>query len=227
MTIAGGIAGALFHRERTGEATVVDVSLLGVGMWAMGAAIALSQQLETPWLQMPADRGAIRNPLVGVYRTKDDGWVAFSMLQGFEYWPEICTVIGRPELIDDPRFNSHEALVENAHTAAEIVEVEIASATLDEWKQRLADIRGQWSPVQDSLDVVDDPQSRANGYVLEAHTRDGVPFKLVTVPVQYDEEPSQPLRAPEFNEHGDEILTEELGLDWDTVVDLKVKGVVA
>ena len=37
MTIAGGIMGALFHRERTGEATVVDVSLLGTGMWSMGA----------------------------------------------------------------------------------------------------------------------------------------------------------------------------------------------
>ena len=38
MTIAGGIMGALFHRERTGEATIVDVSLLGTGLWAMGQA---------------------------------------------------------------------------------------------------------------------------------------------------------------------------------------------
>jgi crotonobetainyl-CoA:carnitine CoA-transferase CaiB-like acyl-CoA transferase len=36
MTIAGGIMGALYHRERTGEPTVVDVSLLGTSMWAMG-----------------------------------------------------------------------------------------------------------------------------------------------------------------------------------------------
>ena len=39
-------------------------------------------------------------------------------------------------------------------------------------------------------------------------------------------EPPAPGRAPEFNEHGDEIL-DELGLDWDTIVDLKVRGVVA
>ena len=38
MTIAGGILGALFHRERTGEALPLDVSLLGVGMWAMSPA---------------------------------------------------------------------------------------------------------------------------------------------------------------------------------------------
>jgi crotonobetainyl-CoA:carnitine CoA-transferase CaiB-like acyl-CoA transferase len=54
MTIAGGIMGALFHRERTGEATTVDVSLLGTGMWAMGQAFALSLVSGTP--------GAARRP---------------------------------------------------------------------------------------------------------------------------------------------------------------------
>jgi crotonobetainyl-CoA:carnitine CoA-transferase CaiB-like acyl-CoA transferase len=49
---------------------------------------------------------------------------------------------------------------------------------------------------------------------------------MVAAPVQFDEEPATPARAPEFNEHGDAILT-DLGIDWDTIVDLKVRGVVA
>jgi len=48
----------------------------------------------------------------------------------------------------------------------------------------------------------------------------------VSTPVQFNGAPAPPSRGPEFNEHGDEILTEKLGLDWDTIVDLKVKGVV-
>jgi hypothetical protein len=36
-----------------------------------------------------------------------------------------------------------------------------------------------------------------------------------------------PGKSPDFNEHGDEILTGHLGMDWDTILDLKVKGVVA
>ena len=48
----------------------------------------------------------------------------------------------------------------------------------------------------------------------------------MAVPVQYDEQPAPPGRAPEFNEHGDEIL-EALGLDMDAIIDLRVRGVVA
>ena len=80
--------------------------------------------------------------------------------------------------------------------------------------------------VQDTLEAAVDPQTIANGYLQDCETAAGVPFQLVAAPVQFDEEPASPGRAPEFNEHGDAIL-DELGLDWDTIVDLKVRGVVA
>ncbi len=60
----------------------------------------------------------------------------------------------------------------------------------------------------------------------DCETAEGVPFKLVAAPVQFDEEPAAAGRAPEFNEHGDAILA-DLGLDWDTIVDLKVRGITA
>jgi crotonobetainyl-CoA:carnitine CoA-transferase CaiB-like acyl-CoA transferase len=80
--------------------------------------------------------------------------------------------------------------------------------------------------VQDTLEAASDPQAVANGYIQEATNAAGTPFRLVAAPVQYDEQPARPNRAPEFNEHGDEILG-GLGLDWDTIIDLKVRGVVA
>ncbi len=57
-------------------------------------------------------------------------------------------------------------------------------------------------------------------------TADGIPFHLVTTPVHFNGAPSPVGHAPEFNEHGDEILTGDLGLDMDAVIDLKVKGAV-
>jgi crotonobetainyl-CoA:carnitine CoA-transferase CaiB-like acyl-CoA transferase len=76
------------------------------------------------------------------------------------------------------------------------------------------------------MEAVADPQTVANGYVQECHTATGTAFRLVTAPVQFDEEPSSPNRAPEFNEHGDSILG-RLGFEQDAILDLKVRGVVA
>ena len=225
MTIAGGIMGALFHRERTGEPTTVDVSLLGTGMWALGQSISLSQLLNIPISPGPATRVG-GNPLVQTYMTKDDRGLALTCLQAGKYWPAMCEVIGREDLITDERFATHEALLANGADAIGILKEVFASATLEEWRERMQDFIGQWAVMQNSVEVADDPQSVANGYVQDCETADGHPFKLVSAPVQYDEQPAPVHRAPEFNEHADEILT-DIGLDMDAIIDLRIRGVVA
>jgi crotonobetainyl-CoA:carnitine CoA-transferase CaiB-like acyl-CoA transferase len=225
MTIAGGIMGALYHRERTGEATTVDVSLLGVGMWSIGAALALSLQFGVGWGPPPAG-APTGNPLVATYKTSDGKFLALCCLQPARYWAEACEVIGRPELATDERFADAESIGAHAAEATGLVAAAIAERTADEWRARLAGFSGQWSMVQDTLEAAADPQAVANGYVQECATAAGVPFKLAAAPVEYDGAPARPRRAPEFNEHGDAILA-DLGLDWDTIVELKVRGVVA
>jgi len=224
MTIAGGIMGALFHRERTGVATTVDVSLLGVGIWSMGAALALSLQHNTGWRPPPLG-ASTGNPLVATYKTKDDHFVALGCLQAAKYWPEACEMVERPELASDERF-AGAAITEHAAEARDLLRDVFAERTLDEWRERLAGFSGQWTVVQDTLEAAADPQTVANGYVADCATADGTLFQLAAAPVQYDEKPASPGRAPEFNEHGDAILA-DLGFDWDTIVDLKVRGVVA
>jgi crotonobetainyl-CoA:carnitine CoA-transferase CaiB-like acyl-CoA transferase len=225
MTIAGGIMGALFHRQRTGEATVVDVSLLGVGLWSHGAALALSLQLQRPWAPMPRSF-ATGNPLVNTYRTQDGRYVSICCLQAAKYWPGICDAVGQPDLATDARFAEAASLLKNAAAATQILAAAFAERPAAEWRERLAGFSGQWAMVQDTLEASADPQTVANGYVVDCKTEDGTPFKLVAAPVQYDEEAALPGRAPAFNEHGDAILG-ELGLDMDAILDLKVRGVVA
>jgi crotonobetainyl-CoA:carnitine CoA-transferase CaiB-like acyl-CoA transferase len=227
MTIAGGILGALFHRERTGEALPVDVSLLGVGMWAMSPAIALSLQLDMPWRPGPSKGGGgLANPLVGTYFTEDGKILAFSCLQGFKYWPGACRAIGREELIDDERFNSHEQLAANAKEARAILTEVFKSAPLAEWRARLDSFDGQWAVAQDTMEVVDDPMVAANGYLGDTVSAEGVPFQLVTTPVQFSGVPATPKRAPEFNEHCEEILG-SIDCGTEEMLELKVAGIVA
>ncbi|HEU5302990.1 MAG TPA: CoA transferase [Acidimicrobiia bacterium] len=225
MTIAGGIMGALFHRERTGEATTVDVSLLGVGLWSMGAALALSLQHGVGWRPPPSGT-TTGNPLVRTYATEDGGFVALSCLQAARYWAEICTLLGASDLATDERFADADAIREHAAEGTELLAEVFARRTVDEWREQLADFSGQWVIVQDTLEAASDAQTTANGYVLECQTAQGTPFQLAAAPVQYDDQAAHPQRAPEFNEHGDDILT-EAGLDWDTIIDLKVRGILA
>jgi crotonobetainyl-CoA:carnitine CoA-transferase CaiB-like acyl-CoA transferase len=224
MTIAGGIAAALFKRERTGEPSVVDVSLLACGTWAMGAATALSMQSGKPWSMIPSGGGP-SNPLTSIYKTSDDRWISLVMLQAFKYWSDFVEHIGRPELASDERFDSAGKLSENANAAREIIGAEIAKHTLAEWTKRFATLAGQWAPVQNTIEVAADPQVRANGYIVRTATAEGTEFDLVASPVQFDEKPTQTNRAPDFNEHGDALL-DELGYDMDQIIELKAAGAV-
>jgi crotonobetainyl-CoA:carnitine CoA-transferase CaiB-like acyl-CoA transferase len=225
MTIAGGIAAALFARERTGEPSVVDVSLLGTSAWANALPIAQSLVTGEPW-QAPASAGAApTNALSGLYRTSDDRWLQLSMLQPAKYWADFCKHIDRDDLIADERFDSAEKLMERAEEAGEIVAAEIGSRTLDEWKERFATLEGQWDPVQNSIEVGNDPQLVDNGHVAEVRDVEGNVRRLIASPVRFDEAAPELTRSPTFAEHTDEILR-ELGVDDDRMIELKLAGAV-
>ena len=225
LALAGGIMGALFHRGQTGEASVVDVSLLGSGLWAMSPAVALSLALGLPYSAPPVDAPRL-NPLWQFYLTSDNRWIALTCLQADKYWAPLCKAIGRPELGNDPRFADHVSLLNNTTDAEAILREAFAALPLQEWRKKLEHFSGQWAVVQDLLEAATDRQSVANGYIQECQTSAGRRFGLVSVPIQYDEELAPTRRAPEFNEQGDEILA-ELGFDWGAIVDMKVRGVVA
>jgi crotonobetainyl-CoA:carnitine CoA-transferase CaiB-like acyl-CoA transferase len=220
MTIAGGTMGALFQRERTGRAPVVDVSLLSTGMWAMGPAIS-SAALVDDWAWPPGTR----NPLSSTYQTKDRRWLALCCLQAGRYWSPLCETVGRPDLAVDPRFADYASIVANCEVASSLLADVFAERTAEEWEKRFEDFVGQWTVVQDARQVGEDPQAIANEYIQKCVSRSGVPFKLVSAPVQYDEQPAPTSSAPQYNEHGDDILA-ELGLDWETIVDLKLRNIV-
>jgi crotonobetainyl-CoA:carnitine CoA-transferase CaiB-like acyl-CoA transferase len=226
MTIAGAVSAALFARATTGETSVIDVSLLGVGAWATQFTVNLALLAGGVPPRPPVPRhGSARNPLVGPYQTSDGRWILFSMLQPGRYWPEFCRVAGYPELATHERFHPVERLMANAPEAGELVAGIIREKTYDEWVALLDGIEGQWATVQDSWGVANDQSLRANGMIASFDDADGVRRELVANPVQFDQTPAELRRGPLFAEHTDEILR-ELGLDDERLIQLKISGAI-
>ena len=95
LTIAGGISAALFHRERTGEAVIVDNSLLATAMWATGASSLAAGLFGVDRLPR-RDRTETPNPIVGTYRTADGRFISLVMLESDRYFGDLVTLLGRP-----------------------------------------------------------------------------------------------------------------------------------
>ncbi|WP_046315764.1 CoA transferase [Mycobacterium sp. UM_Kg1] len=219
--LAGGIAAALFKRERTGEPAVVDVSLLGSGLWAMGHTVALTSHLGERMIQQPPGvHGSPINPLVGVYATADERYISFVMMQPTKFWADVCQHMELDAYIDDPRFSTAQSFAEHTPAAVEILRAAMAKRTLPEWSERFATLAGPWAPVQDTLQAAQDAQIRANEYIVQAGE-----LELVANPVQFDVTAPSTGPAPGFAEQTDDILT-ELGLDWDRIIELKTVGAV-
>ncbi|MDT3443328.1 CoA transferase [Pseudofrankia sp. BMG5.37] len=219
--LAGGIAAALFRRERTGEPSIVDVSLLGSGVWSMGHGVALSKFVNMAFEGIvPGEHGAPTNPLSGLYKTRDGRYISLVMLQPARFWADVCRHVDRPELADDPRFATAELIGQNTPEGVKLLREAFATRTLAEWTERLATLSGPWAPVQDSLQVSADPQVRANEYIIDAGE-----MELVANPVQFDVTAPVAAPAPDFAAQTEEVLL-ELGYDWDRIIALKEAGAV-
>ena len=226
--LAGGIAAALFKRERTGVGSVVDVSLLGSGLWAMGMAVDTSIFQNKAWQGMPMGiHVSPHNPLVGTFRTSDGRLLSLVMLQPTRYWADVCRHIDRPDLAHDARFATAESIAENGETAIELLRTAFLTHTLEEWTERFRTLDGPWAPVQDTVQVTRDHQVRANGFIgpVVDENGDAVGHDIVAGPVQVDELPPTLRRAPEFAEHTELILMER-GIEWDRIAALKESGAI-
>jgi len=228
MFIAGGISAALLHRERTGEAVEMDVSLLSTAWWAAGASV--TQGMETGEVMRTSMPGALApsvNPFMGNYQTSDGGTINLCIISSTGLIRDTFEHLGIPEAASDPRFSDVLPLIQNADAAAELIAKAFAGKPFEYWRQHLKTMKGQWAPFQSLIDLADDEQAIANDMIAEVELASGgKPFRVVRGPVQFNHEPLVTTRAPQASEHT-EIVLMELGMDWDRIAELKESGAVA
>jgi crotonobetainyl-CoA:carnitine CoA-transferase CaiB-like acyl-CoA transferase len=224
-TLAGGVCAALFHRERTGEPSIVDSSLLAQAMWAIAPSISVADLFDIDGIP-GAPPGLAINPLVARYRTKDDRWIQLVFLQPDKFWAGFCRRMGLDELADDERFVPSANLIANAAEATAIFAEAFAAHDLAHWRQVLHDEPGVWGALATPRETLNDPQVEPNGYVIANVDDHGETYRIVAAPVQFNETPPGPNRAPEHGQHTEEILL-ELEVDWDQIAHAKdVKAIL-
>jgi crotonobetainyl-CoA:carnitine CoA-transferase CaiB-like acyl-CoA transferase len=222
--LAGGICAAIAKRALTGEASEVDVSLLGAAMWSMQRYICQATADNIDKFPRPSEARP-NNVLVSNYRTADGRFLALCMLQADKYWAPLMDVAGRPDLRDDPRFIDAKSRVANIDACYAAVKAMFGAKTLAEWKDILSRQEGQWDIVQNVGEMKDDVQAQANGYLKHVDYGDGTQIPMVSVPMLFDRQPLTSTRSPELGADSDAIL-EGLGYDEEAIIDLKVQGVV-
>ena len=224
--LAFGVAAALFRRARTGEGTVIDVSLLSTALWMIGSDVLSALQgafRQSPTLGQP--RESLPNPLAANYVCGDGRWLMLCCLQPDRYWVDLCSVLDRSDLAADERFGDYAGRAEHSAAVVRELEATFARRPLDEWRLGLDAARIPWGPFQRVDELLDDPQVVANDYIGTVTRPDGETFPLPAGAVQFDEQPAALHPAPELGEHTDSVLA-DLGFTWDEIVDLKVKGAI-
>lgn len=223
LSIAAGIAGALFKRERTGEPSVVDVSLLNAAIWQLGPDVvgAGITGADIPRFQL----AEMPNPAANIYKTRDGRHIAFVLLQADRFWADFCTRLGRSDLISDERFANTMVRFENRADCIAELRRTIGEHDLSEWEKAFAGFEGVWDVMRTAREVHDDPQAIANGYLPRATDANDNEFALAASPVQFDETPLSLRCAPGHGEDTDALLA-ELGYTEDQIIQFKINSVV-
>ena len=224
VTFAGAISAALYSRERTGQGQMVTSSLLRQGVYTIGFDL----NMVLSWGRHPPinNRFEARNPSVNTYQSSDGKWFFVVGVEGDRHWPPLARVVGRPDLIDDPRFDSIRNRAINFEELRAILDEAFAARTMSEWETIFATEPDMfWSPIHSADDILADEQLTHAGGLVDVPNGDGT-TRMIASPVDFHGTPGrQRSIAPKLGEHTREVLR-EAGFDEQQIERMIVSGAV-
>lgn len=224
---AVGILAALHELDRSGEGQMVDVSMLDCQIAILENAIVRYFATD----RVPGPIGT-RHPLATPFQAfpTKDGYMVLALSWGVpNQWELFCAVIGRPELIDDARFET-SALRTRHHDVLEPILIDaLSQRTTAEWIAEFDAIGLPCGPLNNIPQAVAQPQVVARDMLVELrHPRISRPLTVANTPVKLSRTPGG-VRGlpPDVGEHTEQVLQSWLGLALDEVRRLERDGVVA
>jgi crotonobetainyl-CoA:carnitine CoA-transferase CaiB-like acyl-CoA transferase len=221
---AWGVCIALFAREKTGKGQLVDTSLMGSVVAMLGHLVSGTAMLKQEFPRFV--RASAANPIYNHYKCKDGKWLAIAHLDPDRWWAKVCGALGVEHLINDPRFSTLKSRAVNCKELVAIFDELFAAKTRQEWMKILGENGCIFTPIQDIMEVVKDPQVLANNYVIDIEHPTHGPTRTMGFPWDLSDTPASWRRkAPELGEHTEEVL-QEIGYSADAIAKLREEGVI-
>ncbi len=210
MFTAYGVMMALYHREKTGEGQKVDVGMLDCQVAVLENAIAryvTSGSVPTPL--------GNRHPSISPFSsfTAKDGHIIVGAGND-RLWTKLCNILGKPELLTDPRFNTNGNRTAHVKELTAILNEVFSTKTIEQWMEVLEAAELPCAPINTVDKIVNDPQIKARNMIVELEHPVAGHLKMAGVPVKMSVTPGAVERpAPLLGQHTAELLKEILG--WD------------
>ncbi len=219
---AYGILGALVARERTGQGQRVETSLLQ-------ATVAFVGENAARYFadgEVPDRRHRTHTAQVYAFVAGDGLPFVIHLSSPQKFFAALMQAIGRPELVDDPRFADRAAREKHYAELEAILGPVFREAPRVVWLERLRAHDVPSAPLNSLEEVFADPQVRHLGMEVTVHHPERGDVRLVNSAVRLSETAVAVEQAPPvLGEHTDALL-QEAGFDADAIARLRAEGVV-
>ena len=224
MQAALAISAAWAQKLRTGEGQVIELSMQEAMTYYMRTAISYSGYGTVPTPRL----GESDNAFVTLYPCAPGGLndYVFLMAVNPRMWAAVCRVIGKPDLLDDPRFATAESRREHREALGDEISEWTLQRTKDEAMRAFAEAGVCASQVYETHELFADPHLVERGFVHELDHPEHGPIRLLGWPARMSGSSVPIKRAPLLGEHTDDVLAEDLGLDAGRLERLRNEGAI-
>ncbi|MCS7206655.1 MAG: CoA transferase [Dehalococcoidia bacterium] len=219
---------ALHYRRRTGRGVFIDMSMYETGITCIGVALLECQASGT----YPPRIGNGHRWMVphGCYPCAgEDEWVTLAV-RTEEEWRRLCQVMGRPDLLTDPRFATYPARWQNREALDALIAAWTRTLDKRTVMHRLQEQGIPAAAVFHAKDLLTDPHFRQRGF-FERYTHppevEGVGTRVYTGrPYQFSRSKGSIRFIARLGEHNHPILGDLLGLDAARITQMEREGII-
>ena len=229
MLMAATILGALHERNRTGQGRLLEVAMQEAMIHYMRTCFATMMRTGKPAQRRGAKPSAGNNSPAGLYPCKGGGPNDYLYLTTSranpEHYSRLMKLIGREDLIEDPRFATGDARVKHSDELDAIIGEWTSQHDKREAMEKLIAIGVPAGAVFDTMELQNEPSFEQRGLMQRVRHHNG-DDKMATWPVRIDGKTVRLKGAPALGQHNDEVLSHWLGLGSGDLQALRSEGVI-